>query len=93
MEHLKGLGQLQTLSLNDTGVTDVGLKYLKGLRHLERLSLDNTQVTDAGLEHIKGMGQLQLLFLDGTHVTVSVVSPKFYIAPPACTALGSPDGG
>ena len=33
MEHLKNLGELQTLYIGATHVTDAGLKYLENLTH------------------------------------------------------------
>ena len=69
LEHLKGLTQLQYLSLDSTQVTDAGLEHLKGLTQLQKLSLNGTKVTDAGLEHLKGLTQLQGLSLNSTKVT------------------------
>ena len=57
------------VQLNDTQVTDAGLKHLKGLTQLQALLLNHTQVTDAGLEHLKRLTQLQGLSLNSTHVT------------------------
>ena len=45
-EHLKGLIQLQQLSLDNTQVTDAGLEHLKGLTQLQTLFFDSTKVTD-----------------------------------------------
>jgi hypothetical protein len=67
--HLKGLTQLQWLSLDCTMVSDAGLEHLKGLTQLQTLWLNGTKVSDAGLEHLKGLTQLQWLDLGGTNVT------------------------
>ena len=63
LKYLKGLTQLQQLSLIQAQVTDAGLEHLKGLTQLERLNLTSTQVTDAGLEHLEGLTQLRQLNL------------------------------
>ena len=39
LEHLKGLTQLQDLSLGGTKVSDAGLEHLKGLTQLQWLDL------------------------------------------------------
>jgi Leucine-rich repeat (LRR) protein len=69
LKHLRGLTQLQVLTLDSTQVTDAGLEHLRGLTQLRELQLTNTQVTDAGLGHLRGLTQLQWLSLDRTQVT------------------------
>ncbi len=69
LKHLKGLTQLQALSLAGTKVTDTGLEHLRGLTELKALNLVGTQVTDAGLEHLRGLTRLQSLYLASTQVT------------------------
>ena len=68
LEHLKGLTQLQSLSLMGAKVPD-RLENLKGLRKLRELCLMETHVTNAGLEHLEGLSQLQVLDLAETKVT------------------------
>ena len=53
LEHLRGLTQLQLLSLDSTRVTDAGLAHLRGLTQLEVLYLISTRVTDAGVNELK----------------------------------------
>ena len=67
--HLKGLPNLQNLSLFRTKVTDAGLVHLKGLTSLQTLNLYGTQITDAGLVHLKGLTGLQELYLFSTEIT------------------------
>ena len=53
---LKGIGAfkaLKSLNLEDTKVTDAGLKHLAGLKALKELHLDSTKVTDAGVSRLK----------------------------------------
>ena len=83
LDTLKGLNELQRLSLDDTEVTDAGLEYLKGLNQLQWLYLDETKVTDAGLENLTRLKQLQMLSLDGTKVTEAGVK-KLQQALPNC---------
>ena len=51
--HLKGLTNLQFLSLSRTKVTDAGLVHLKGLTKLQYLHLSDTKVTDEGVKKLK----------------------------------------
>ena len=44
---------LEGLLLNDTGITDAGLKHLQRLNGLRRLMLWHTNITDFGLQHLK----------------------------------------
>jgi len=41
------------LKLNNTQVTDAGLKHLSGLSELEFLWVHNTEVTDAGVAELQ----------------------------------------
>ena len=66
--HLKGLTNLQWLSLTDTQITDAGLVHLKDLTNLTTLYLPK-QITDAGLVHLKGLTNLEELDLSGTQIT------------------------
>ena len=68
LERIKGLSELQGLSLTNTQVTDTGLEHLKGLTKLAKLSV-NRQVTDAGLDCLKGLPHLQWLSLSRTQIT------------------------
>ena len=47
---------LRILQLDNTSVTDAGLKSVAGLTRLVDLRLSHTQITDAGLKHIRGTG-------------------------------------
>ena len=82
--HLKDLTNLETLVLNDTQITDVGLEHLKGLTKLKKLSLRNTRITDAGLVHLKGLTNLESLNCRSTQVTDKGVK-KLQQALPNCT--------
>jgi hypothetical protein len=53
LEHLKGLSQLQVLSLENTQVTDAGLQHLKGLSQLQQLLLNRTKVTSKGVKKLQ----------------------------------------
>ena len=51
--HIKGLTQLERLTLSRTKTTDVGLVHLKGLTELQKLWLSGTQITDAGAAELQ----------------------------------------
>jgi hypothetical protein len=55
--------------LNDTRVSDAGLKALAALKKLEALYLDGAPVTDAGLKELAALRGLRELSLRGTEVT------------------------
>jgi hypothetical protein len=69
LERLKGLTQLQMLTLEGPQITDGGLENLEGMSQLESLCLSDTKVTDAGLKHLRVLTKLQTLYLKGTLVT------------------------
>jgi serine/threonine protein kinase/multidrug efflux pump subunit AcrA (membrane-fusion protein) len=69
LAHLKGLTQLESLTLANSQATNAGLVHVKGLTNLQSLDLTFTKVTDAGVEHIKGLTKLQSLNLHGVGVT------------------------
>lgn len=69
MVHLKGMPNLQTLSLTYTDITDLGLTHIKGLNNLQSLDLYDTQITDKGLDNLKGLKNLRTLKLGRTRVT------------------------
>jgi mono/diheme cytochrome c family protein/uncharacterized membrane protein len=62
-------GQIITLKLGGTLVTDVSLKEIAKLKYLTKLHLDQTAITDAGLAELKSLQYLQYLNLIGTKVT------------------------
>jgi serine/threonine protein kinase len=61
---LVGLGNLKTLNLDHTEITDAGLKDVARAGNLVSLSLTNTSVTDAGLDELKPLIWLEDLRLD-----------------------------
>ena len=67
--HFQGLGSLELLWLENSDITDAGLKNLRGLTKLRELNLRCTRVTDEGLEHLAGLTNLEALYLDATQVT------------------------
>ena len=69
MVALKGLQNLEELSLADTRVGDVGIRELSGLTKLQVLGLDRTLVTDEGMQHLRPLQNLTLLSLRLTAVS------------------------
>jgi len=45
------LKDLQSLNLDSTKITDVGLAHLAALAQLQMLNVHGTQVTDGGMEY------------------------------------------
>jgi hypothetical protein len=67
---LKALRSLTELELNDTLVSDTGLRAFKDLKKLTKLSLiDCRRVTDTGLKELRGLENLTELRISGTEVT------------------------
>ena len=61
--------QVWDLQLDNSDITDAGLKCLKELPDLRDLDLRGTRVTDDGLENLKGLRLLSNIVLDDTSVT------------------------
>lgn len=74
MIRLKDMLDLEVLSLENSQVTDVGLKHLSELSSLEHLNLNGTDITDNGLAHLKKLTNLKSLALSGTKVTSAGLS-------------------
>jgi hypothetical protein len=71
LSSLKGLSEIRHLRLflDDTKVTDDGLKQLSAYSDLRTLSLCNTRITDQGLGYVAQCPHLQRLSLRYCHVT------------------------
>jgi len=63
MRHLKGLHNLNTLTLPFGGVGDDDLAQLAGLKSLQYLNAERNEFSDAGLKHIGKLTNLRLLAL------------------------------
>jgi Leucine-rich repeat (LRR) protein len=64
MEYVRGLSQLEIMSLDATLVTDKGLACLNDFKRLRVLSLVQCYgITDEGLAHLKGLNNLEKLDL------------------------------
>ncbi|MCU0719019.1 MAG: hypothetical protein MUC83_04895 [Pirellula sp.] len=57
------------LSLENTRVTDRGLKAILQMPKLEELDLSNCPITDLGLKNIEGNRTVRTLWLSGTKIT------------------------
>jgi hypothetical protein len=51
--HLQGLGQVQSLRLDNPNITDAGLVHLQGLSQLQTLDLTGSRVTDEGVRKLQ----------------------------------------
>ena len=63
------LGRPISLSLENTDITDDGLKEVTKLDLAGGLDLKGTQITDAGLKDVAKLQKLTVLDLDGTNIT------------------------
>ncbi len=69
LTRLAPLGEVVSLNLRGTRITDAGLVHLKNLTGLRRLHLERTLVNDEGIAHLSGLVKLEYLNLYGTKVT------------------------
>jgi Leucine-rich repeat (LRR) protein len=63
--------KLTFLSLDDSRLTDEGLRHIGQITTLRELSLNHTRITDAGLRHLTGLKDLERLYVGDTRVTRS----------------------
>jgi hypothetical protein len=69
IEYLGGLGNIQSLTLAQTHLTNTRLVHLRGVTSLRSLSLELTNITDADLDHLQGLTNLLDLNLGVTNIT------------------------
>ena len=69
VEHVKNVGIMDTIRLNEARVTDLVLTKWPALLSVRNLSLWRCAITDAGLVHIAKLPTLERLSLDETSVT------------------------
>lgn len=62
-------GNLFTLHLENTNVSDTDLAHLTKLEHLDYLNLFGTDISDEGIAHLKGLKNLTKLYAWKTRVT------------------------
>jgi hypothetical protein len=69
------LEKVTSLRLNNTSITDAGLKELPKLKNLTyTLNLSFTQITDASIKDLAKLQQLRNLFLNNTSITEAGVA-------------------
>lgn len=66
--------KLESLSLNYTSITDVGVSQLTRFPHLRALKLSRTKVTDTCVPELAKLPQLEVLTLDKTAITEDALS-------------------
>jgi len=69
LTYLKPLKYLQELHLDNTGITNNGLKISASMPNLRILDLKDTQITDEGLAILKPLSGLRGLYLTRTGIT------------------------
>jgi hypothetical protein len=62
-------GEIVSIDLAETGVTDADLQQVAVFSRVRELNLRGTVVSDAGLEALRGLAQIEFLGLTGTQVT------------------------
>jgi hypothetical protein len=79
--HLARMPKLVALGLNNTDVSDAGIKHLADLKSLKSLSISDTLVTDDGLNALSELPKLQTLYIsfldvsdNGMEVLASITS-------------------
>ena len=75
------------LYMDESQITDAGLKEVAKLQKLEVLYLNNTKITDAGLKEVAKLQKLEELDLRGSEVTKAGVA-EFKRALPNCQIDG-----
>jgi len=81
------LVKVTILNMDNTQITDEGLKELAKLQQLEELYMYRTQITDAGLKEIAKLQKLESLSVIGTKVTEAGVA-ELKKALPNCLISG-----
>ena len=76
--------------MNNSKVTDAGLKEVAKLKKLERLYLRDTQITDAGLKEVAKLNQLSYLDLQACLKITDAGLAKLQKALPKCTIHSNP---
>jgi sulfatase modifying factor 1 len=69
LRHLAAMKRLQTLRLNQTGITGRGFSELKDLVDLKELSVKECQIDDEGLKAVAGLEGLEVLDVSANEVT------------------------
>ena len=87
LKHLQAFGDLETLSITQTNLTDKCVRSLLALTSLKELNLQETEITDASLEFLGQMKPLEgvkTLYVAGVNemagVPVEVVTHDFTVS-------------
>jgi hypothetical protein len=74
LEHLRDLHNIQYLSLENTSVTDEGIRFLKGWSNLSTLHLDaSNRITNTSLEYLQSLPKLMYLGVSKTDITDAAI--------------------
>ena len=69
LTYLAGLFRLRRMEIDDSSISERGLKCLENLTELRGLYIKHTQITEPGFEHLKTIPHLTWLSLDSTGLT------------------------
>src|SRR5262245_11474641 len=81
LQHLAS--EVDVVGLENTAITDAGMRYLCQLQILDNIDLANTAITDVGLDILSSIKTLECLCAEKTKVTEAGVK-RFEAAVPAC---------
>ena len=63
------LPKLDTVSVSNGELSDVGMKHFGRIVGLKRLTVDNCKITDAGLGHLRSLQKLERLDISSRNIT------------------------
>lgn len=90
--HLRKLGNVRILYLENTRVTDAGMEHLVALSGLEFVDLNGTAVTNRGLLRLaEGISSLKMVVVTRTMVTKRGVARCLQLAPGCIFVYSSRD--
>ncbi|MDE3196393.1 MAG: hypothetical protein KGN84_08615 [Acidobacteriota bacterium] len=69
LEHISGIGSLESVNVGSTLMTDVGLERLATLTNLKELTMGGNELGDAGLQALRELPTLTFLDLSGRQGT------------------------
>ncbi|MEW4527940.1 MAG: DnaJ domain-containing protein [Maioricimonas sp. JB045] len=64
------VGEIQSLDLSDSAITDEGVRHLASLERLRFVDLRGTSLTRRGVSYLSHMRQLEWLHLQGTRLNI-----------------------
>ncbi len=69
LRKFKEFTHLESVSLNGTNITDIGLQYIAGCPTIENINLTFTEITDKGISYLTRLKALKFLRLKDTRIS------------------------